>query len=159
MGRPRQPVQVVVAKGKKNLTKKEIKERLDQEVQPIAENIIAPDYLNKTQTRHFNEIADQLKELGIMGETDIDALARYIISRDLYINAVKQLRKKEVLNNLEKFEAWTKVQDRYFKQCRQCANDLGLTISSRCRLVVPQKEKETPKENKFNRFEKRVNSD
>ena len=31
------------------------------------------------------------------------------------------------------------VQDRYFKQARACANDLGLTISARCRMVVPEK--------------------
>jgi len=42
--------------------------------------------------------------------------------------------------------------DKAFKQCRQSANDLGLTISSRCRLVVPKVE-EAP-ENKFLKFAK-----
>ena len=44
------------------------------------------------------------------------------------------------------------LQDRYFKQCRQGAADFGLTVSSRCRLVVPKADKETPKENKFAKF-------
>ena len=30
-----------------------------------------------------------------------------------------------------------RVQERYFKQARNCANDMGLTVSSRCRLVLP----------------------
>ena len=30
-----------------------------------------------------------------------------------------------------------KIQERYFKQARNCANDMGLTVTSRCRLVVP----------------------
>lgn len=30
-------------------------------------------------------------------------------------------------------------QDKLFKQCRQASSDLGLTISSRCRLVIPKK--------------------
>ena len=28
-------------------------------------------------------------------------------------------------------------QDKAFKQMRACANDLGLSLSSRCKLVVP----------------------
>ncbi|MGN7308777.1 P27 family phage terminase small subunit, partial [Bacillus subtilis] len=35
-------------------------------------------------------------------------------------------------------------QDKFFKQCRQAASDLGLTISSRCKLVVPKKEEKEP---------------
>lgn len=33
---------------------------------------------------------------------------------------------------------WTAVQSSYFRQCRQCAEVMGLSISSRCRLVVPE---------------------
>ena len=41
---------------------------------------------------------------------------------------------------------WSALQEKYFKQARACANDLGLTITSRCRLVVP-KAPERPEEN------------
>ena len=34
-------------------------------------------------------------------------------------------------------DGWGKIQERYFKQARNCANDMGLTVTSRCRLVVP----------------------
>ncbi len=155
MSGQRQPIELVIANGKKNLTKAEIQERLDSEVKPIAENIIAPSYLTKKQRDDFNKIADQLKKLKIMGETDVDALARYIVANDFYINAVKQMRKSEVKNNPERFEAWAKIQERYFKQCRSSANDLGLSISSRCRLVVPATKEPPKKTNKFSKFEKR----
>ena len=143
----------MIARGKKNLTKAEIQERRDREVKPITDGIIAPDYLTKKQKETFYKIADQLDRLKILGETDVDALARYIVSQDFYINAVKQLRKAEVKSDPYKFESWSKIQERYFKQCRSSANDLGLTISSRCRLVVPEAPA-PPKENKFKRFEK-----
>lgn len=155
MARPRQPTNVILAKGTKHFTKEEIKERLSGEIQPIADNIIAPGFLTKKQTEEFYKISDQLKKLKIMGETDVDALARYIVSRDMYENAVKQLRKKEVKNDPYLYEKWLKIQDKLFKQSRASASDLGLTISSRCRLVVPEAKKETPKENKFKKFEKR----
>lgn len=155
MAGQRLPLEVVQARGSKHLTKAEIQERQDREIKPITDNIIAPGYLTKRQKEEFYKIADQLKKLKILGETDVDALGRYITANDFYINAVKQMRKKEIKEDPVKFEAWAKIQERYFKQCRSSANDLGLSISSRCKLVVPEANKETPKENKFKKFEKR----
>lgn len=154
MGGQRLPIEVVQARGSKHLTKAEIQERQEREIKPIAENIIAPAYLTKKQKDEFYLISEQLKKLKIMGETDVDALARYIVANEFYINAVKQMRKPEIKSDPFKFEAWAKVQERYFKQCRSSANDLGLSISSRCKLVVPETKKGTPKENKFKPFEK-----
>lgn len=160
MARPRQPIEVVIAKGKKNLTKSEIQERLESEVKPIVENIGPPDYLTKSQKEEFNKLSEQLQKLKIMGETDVDALARYVIAQDFYINTVRKMRNPAVMASPTLFEAWSKSQERYFKQCRQCANDLGLTISSRCRLVVPKVDTPTKKENKFEKFKKgTVNSE
>lgn len=155
MSGQRQPIELVVANGRKNLTKKEIEVRRDAEVKPITDDIIAPSYLTKKQKSEFDRIAGQLQKLKILGETDVDALARFIVANDFYINAVKQMRKTEVKNNPVAFEAWSKIQERYFKQCRSSANDLGLSISSRCKLVVPATKDPPKKENKFSKFEKR----
>ena len=155
MAGQRLPTAVVQARGSKHFTKAEIQERQEREIKPVTDNIIAPGYLTKKQKEEFKKIANQLKKLNIMGETDVDALARYIVANDFYVNAVKQMRKPEVKSDPIMFTAWAKVQERYFKQCRASANDLGLSISSRCKLVVPEAKKETPKENKFQKFEKR----
>lgn len=155
MAGQRLPLEVVQARGSKHLSKAEIQERQEREIKPITDNIIAPDYLTKKQKDEFYRIADQLKKLKILGETDVDALARYITANDFYINAVKKMRTKDVSNDPYKFATWAKIQERYFKQCRASANDLGLSISSRCKLVVPEKKDDKPKENKFKKFEKR----
>lgn len=156
-GRQRLPVEVVQARGSKHLTKAEIHERQEREIKPITDGIIAPDYLTKKQKDIFYKLSDQLKKLKIMGETDVDALARYIVSNDNYIHATKQLRKSDVKNDPYSYDLWIKTQERSFKMVRASANDLGLTITSRCKLVVPGANKEeTPKENKFKKFEKRV---
>jgi len=154
MAGQRQPIELVIAKGKKNLTKAEIQERRDSEVKPIADNIIAPSYLSKKQKEEFYFYAEQLQKLKIMGETDNDALARYIISKDLYIKLSKQLTRKEVLNDPIILDKYLKNQDKMFKQCRASAVDLGLTISSRCKLVVPATKEAPVKQNKFSKFEK-----
>lgn len=154
MAGPRLPLEVVEARGSKHLTKAEIQGRKEREIKPITDNIIAPDYLTKKQKEEFYRIASQLEKLKILGETDVDALGRYITANDFYINAVKKMRSKDVKDDPIKFSAWAKIQERYFKQCRASANDLGLSISSRCKLVVPEKKDPTPKENKFKKFEK-----
>lgn len=156
MAGQRLPIEVVQARGSKHLTKAEIQERQEREIKPITDDIIAPDYLTKKQKDIFYKLASQLEKLKIMGETDVDALARYIVSNDSYIHATKQLRKSDVKNDPIAFDAWSKIQERNFKMVRSSANDLGLSISSRCKLVVPGANKEdTPKENKFKKFEKR----
>lgn len=154
MSGAKQPIELVIAKGNKHLTKSEIETRRAQEVKPLTDNIAPPSYLTSKQKAEFNKISTQLQALKIMSATDIDALARFVIANDFYIHTIKQLRKSEVKNNAIAFDNWTKIQERYFKQCRASANDLGLSISSRCKLVVPEAKSETPKENKFKMFEK-----
>ena len=166
MAGQRQPIGLVVANGRKHLTKEEIHRRTAEEVQACTDGIAAPSFLTAKQKKQFDKIAEQLQKIKIMGETDVDALARYITAQSLYEQAVKELRKLDkerpdrdaedyyVLLGLwhETLEVADKRQDRYFKQAQTAARDLGLTISSRCKLQVPVKE-EAPKENKFSKFE------
>jgi P27 family predicted phage terminase small subunit len=154
MSGQRLPTGVVEARGNKHFSKAELEERKNQEIQPNTDNIIAPAYLTKKQKEDFYSISEQLEKLNIMGNTDVDALARYIVAKDFYINAVKQMRKPEVKSDPFSFDKWAKIQERYFKQCRASANDLGLSISSRCKLVVPQPKQDKPNENKFKKFKK-----
>ena len=154
MARPRQSIAVIEAKGRSHLSKSEIKQRRASEIKPITDNIKAPSFLTKKQKNKFDFIANQLVKLGIMGETDNDALARYIVAEDFYIHSIKQLRKQSVKNDPRAFEIWTRAQEKFFKQCQACSNDLGLTISSRCRLVIPNNEVKPERKNKFSKFEK-----
>lgn len=173
MAGPKRPMMLNLASGGKHWTKEEIKERVSSEVQPCTDGIAPPPYLTAKQKKQFKNIADQLQRIGIMGETDNDALARYITAQDLYEQAVKDMRQTqkdrperpgsgasqdERNAYYTQMETWSilmdsavKRQDRYFKQAQTAAAALGLTISSRCKLAVPQSG-EAPKENKFARF-------
>lgn len=166
MAGPRQPIQLVEAKGRKHLTKAEIEERRQIEIQPCTDEITAPSFLTKKQKDDFYKIAGQLQKLNIMGETDVDALARYITAQGLYEQAVKDLRavqrqrpKGDDANALAlvkwsaMLEKLDERQNKYFKQAQTAAAALGLTISSRCKLVAPVQE-EKPEENKFAKFRK-----
>lgn len=149
MPRPRQPTDLLIYKGKKHLTKEEIKDRKSKEIKAPADKIKAPSYLSADLKKEFNKIAKELKEIEIISNLDIDALSRFVIAKKLYIELSQKL-----LNNPQLIIADKDIlgsQDKLFKQCRAAANDLGLTISSRCKLVVPKKEekKELTEEEKL----------
>lgn len=149
MARPKEPIDLLLAKGKKHLTKAEIENRKSTEVKAPADKIRAPSYLSKECKKEFNKISKELIALGIMANLDIDALARFVIARELYIKLSKKLIDNPDIIIMDKDILAS--QDKLFKQCRQAAADLGLTISSRCKLVIPKKEEDKP-QNKFQKF-------
>lgn len=162
MARPRQPIDLLEAKGKKHLTKAEKEERRAAEVAPCTDDITAPSYLTAAEKKRFDKLAGQLQKIKIMGETDVETLARYVTAQGLYEQVVKDLRQVhkerpknasagEILGWTEALEKLDKRQDRYFKQATAAASKLGLTITDRCKLVAPVKD-EKPPENKFAKF-------
>lgn len=161
-GRPREPINLILAKGKKHLTKAEIKERTESEITTDHINVKPPEYLNDKEKEEFNKISKILLDIGIITELDEDCLAHYLISNTSYIKYTKTIRsledeyakakRKDKKNQiLSDIDLYLQYQARALKQCRVCANDMGLSISSRAKLVMP-KPKETPPENKFNKF-------
>ena len=161
-GRPKQPVNLIIAKGKKHLTKKEITQRQESEVEVNYTDIKIPKYLSEKEKQEFRKISNILLDVGIMTELDEDCLAHYLIANSNYIQYTKKIRElnNKILNAKRtdikrkaesEIDTYLIYQDRALKQCRACANDLGLSISSRCKLVMPPS-KEQPKENKFAKF-------
>lgn len=139
MARPREPVDLIKAKGKKHLGKAEYEERKAQEIDVPFTDVKPPEYLKGAKSiNKFNTYADMLLKIGIFTELDTDCLARYIMGEQLYLqytNLLIQLIKSNDYDRLSKIQG---LQDRAFRQCQQCARDLGLTISARCKLVIPQ---------------------
>lgn len=154
LGKQRQPIALIQAKGKKHLTNAEIEERKSTEVNVDKyKKVEAPNYLTKKQKDEFKKISDKLVDIGIMSELDEDILARYLIAKDNYIHFTKLLKKtlKDDKATITDIKDCAKLQDEALKQCNTCAERLGLTITSRCRLQVPQAPTK-PKDNKFSKF-------
>ncbi len=137
-GRPREPIDLIKAKGKKNLTKKEYEERKSQELEVPFIDVEPPEYLTgKKQIEKFNRYSEVLLQLGIFTELDVDCLARYVMGEQLYLQYTNLLIKLIKSKDYEKLGKIQTLQDKAFKQCQSCARDLGLTVSARCKLVVP----------------------
>lgn len=148
-GRPREPIDLLIAKGKKHLTKAEIEERRAQEIEVPFADIQPPSFLPKSFHKEFYEISDKLKAIGIMTELDTVSLAQYLIAKQNYISYTAMLLKvikrnsdpnRQFLDEDDVVEN-TKIQalqDRALRQCQTCARDLGLTITSRAKIAIPQ---------------------
>lgn len=144
-----QPIDLVIAKGKKHLTKDEIEKRRSEEVKAPSDNIHAPEYLPDDLRVKFDWLAGELQRIGIMANIDAEAVARYIASESQYQKITSKILLMKTVG--PKYFELLKAQDKIFKQCVKAAADLGLTISSRCKLVLPKKE-EKPPESKWSKY-------
>lgn len=138
MAGKRMPTAVVEANGRKHLSKKEKAERLAVEIRAEApETVTPPKWLAKKHHKEFLEIAGKLVELELYAELDRDVLAQYFVCRERWLDADKLAAKAIRAKDEKTAREWNSVQSSYFKQARQCAEAMGMSVTSRCRLVVP----------------------
>lgn len=187
MPNPREPINILLAKGRKHLTQEEIQRRMATEPTAPADDIQPPEYLSKKQREEFSALAEELQRIKIIGNVDAGELARYVVAHGFYARYTKLLRTlpkkkrarlrelraklaaeegravaageeiddEDVALALELERSLALLQDKYFTQCEATARALGLNITSRCKLVIPQ-EPPVPKSNKFERFRKQA---
>lgn len=135
---PRQPTDVVKANGKKHLSKTEEAARRAGEVQvPKPKTAKVPKWLPTTLAKDYRKLCKQLLACGLYTDLDADTLGRYLVAQHQYLIATDETEKALARRDQEAADSWGRIQERYFKQARNCANDMGLTVTSRCRLVVP----------------------
>lgn len=140
MAGKRQPTDLVAANGRKHMTRAEEDARRDAEVRvPPPETAKPPKWLPKALRKDFKALGGKLLAVGLYTELDADNLGRYLIAHAQYQAATAEVQRALNVSprDAEAAETWGKIQERYFKQARNCANDMGLTVSSRCRLVLP----------------------
>lgn len=154
-GRNKQPLKVLEMKGASNhITKEEARKRLEHEqrMRGSTDKVEPPEHFTAAQQREFTEIAEQLIELDIFSNLDVDALARYIDARSEYKRVTAAIKKVDLFEDVVMYTKLVSARDKFSKECRSHASDLGLTITSRLKLVIPEtkeKEQKTPGEKRF----------
>ena len=158
---PRQPVDVLKARGAKHLTKNEEAQRRASELNvPPAQKITPPKWLGrefpddvaKALKAEFRKLGKRLAEVGLYSELDADTLGQYLVALHQWELATRQV--EHLLGNaydVKAAESWCNIQAKYFSAARRCAAEMGLTISSRCRLIVPQAAEPDEPEDEFTR--------
>jgi P27 family predicted phage terminase small subunit len=151
-GKNKKPIAVLVAEGKKHLTKKEIEERKAEEelVKPNNDKIKCPSWVeDEVAKKEFKRIAKELKELDLLTNLDINSLASYCIAYSGYMTATLQLQgqplvidQKNKLGYVNKIpNPLINIQLKYSDEMKKHASEMGLTINSRLKISVPKKEK------------------
>lgn len=134
------PQNVIEMRGKSHQTKAEKEERRNSEPKMSDDKRIrAPDYLPEMLREEFNKLGQQLIKAKLACKLDCDVIARYLMSKQNWILAHEKAKDSLMFDDDPKVvDKWTKIANQYFNQCQACANAMGLTITSRCKLVVPQ---------------------
>ena len=179
MAGQRQPTELVVMNGRKHLTKTEISERKKAEIDAPCDDISPPSYLTKKQKAAFRKLAKELLAIHLIANIDCEALARLIVVQGQFVELTQQIEQTPLMVDVpvyaERYDEETgkdvrvqvgtrqevnnererlmRLQDACMKQCRQGASDFGMTVSARCKLVVP-KPQETIPTNKFAKYAK-----
>lgn len=177
MAGQKQPIDLVVMKGKKHLTKAEIEARKKSEVTAPNDKVKPPAYLTADLKKKFRRLAKELLAIKLIANVDCDALARLLIAQEQFLELTEQIRRMPLMVDVPVYETKQNpdtgreervqvgerqvvngererlmvLQDRCARQCRQGASDFGMTVSSRCRLAVPKAKDERP-ENKFAKY-------
>lgn len=153
--------------GGKHWTKAEQKQRAAEELHLPKPKVLKPpawlDPAGKKLFKHYAKLLLAFPE-GIVSELDTGTLARYCdcelsyaeasaqkdawlcVCRDLRVTAMKSgawnhlANEAEYTSAEEQVDYWSGQMARFEKICRGCAADMGLTVTSRCKLVVPQVE-------------------
>lgn len=146
---PRQPTDLIIAKGRKHLSQAEETARRAGEVYvKPPKGVKLPKWLPEVLRKDFRALGKKLLAAGLYTDLDADNLGRYLVAQHQYILATQQAENALARKDSEGADSWGKIQERYFKQTRNCANDMGLTVTSRCRLVLPPQAEE-PEEDEF----------
>lgn len=154
-GRKKQPLSVILGNGKsKHLTKAMINDRQKHEeaMKADTDKVKPPKRLLAKQKVEFEEIATELMKLEIFDNLDVDTLARYIDAKSEYERIVDIVRKLRPLDDVDTYTKLQRAKKSLSDECRAYASDLGLTITSRLKLVIPKMEDKAPKTEAERRF-------
>lgn len=99
-GRRAMPVDILVATGKKHLTKKEIAERKKAEIKFGDKNFRCPGYVvkNKEAYKKWQELKKLYKDVDFISSSDMGLLARYCVTYSEYL---KLCEKREMLEDIQ----------------------------------------------------------
>lgn len=132
-----EPAALIEYKGNWHIGRDELERRKAAETVVPWTDIEPPPYLTGEKLREeFHELAEKLQPIGMMTELDADRLAQYVMSRALYNQYTAKLTKMIRNGDSSELARTQRLQTQAFNQCRACANDLGLSVTSRAKLAL-----------------------
>lgn len=156
MGTPK-----VLELSKKHYTKNEIEKKKKNEESLYGDNsrLKAPSWLNGEGKKEFKRVVSEMKEIEafnkMLSNLDLTALAMYSDAYANYIELTKKIHEEGTVCTFTNTKGQTntivsplvQAQMKYIDIIMKCSTKLGLSVSDRLKLVVPDTNK--LEENKF----------
>ncbi len=148
-GRKKKSVEVLIAEGKTHLTNKDIEARREEEglIRPNDDKIKCPSWVkDKVARAEFKKISEELQELKLLTNLDVNTLASYCIAYSNYLKATLELEGQPLVISQTNKSGFTnlvenpliRIQLKFSDEMKKHASEMGLTINSRLKLVVPK---------------------
>lgn len=145
MARPRKPTKLRTG----NMTKEEKRKRQKQEEKLRLSNgdlFTVPDFLDNDAKREFKRVVKGLDELEVADNLDFAILAIYADAFSQYIKMTKAINKHGAVTDYtnaagvtnKTMSAYVQVQQKYIDTIMKCSSKLGLAVSDRLKLIVPE---------------------
>lgn len=99
MGRNAKPIELLMANGKKHLTKAEIEQRKENEIKLGDRKLICPSYIKNDANAYkkWKEIIKVYKEIDFVSSGDVGVLARYCMTHSEYIELLERRKRIDKL--------------------------------------------------------------
>lgn len=154
MGRKTQPLNLIINNGRTHLTKQQIEARRKHEINPNKDKIVCPDWLGEIAKDEWHKIVEDLKELDIITNLDVSALAVYCDAYENYVKATEQVQKLGlVVKHTNKAGAsnvvtnpYVLIANKYAELMKKYLIEFGLTPSSRAAIAKKGAEADEPSE-------------
>jgi P27 family predicted phage terminase small subunit len=145
MGRKAVPIDILLQRKKKNLTKAEIEARraAEAKIKPSSNQVKPPSWLDAAAKKEFKKLANELLQTELITNVDVNQLAMYCSTLSRYIELQKGQEVEDPETGDITIEFDEKKIDILFKQIKGMAAEFGFTPGSRAKIAIkPEKEKE-----------------
>lgn len=152
MGRARKVISM--RKGEMPKAERQAREEGEAKIKIDAENLVAPEWLTGEAEAEFYRVVSEARKIDYLDNLDLSVLAVYCDNYARYVNAACHLNNDGLINVTDSGYAtpspYMSILNQSAKNIFTCSSKLGLAITDRLKLIVPQT-KEKPK-NKYEKF-------
>lgn len=152
MAMPRKVISM--QKGHINKADRIEREEGEKKIKAAADKMTAPDWLTPEGVEEFNRVVEEAHKINFLDNLDLSVLAVYADNYARYIKAAEHLNAGGLVNVTDSGYATPSPYMSVLNQCAKniftCSSKLGLAITDRLKLIVPQT-KGKPK-NKYEKF-------
>ena len=145
-GRRKLPVDLIEAKGNSNPPSRAEREKRREAELHLAEGMHKcepPEFIttNEERTERFVELAAMLTRImpDNFGAPDADCLGRYVVAQSQFETFTERIDAAMASNDpdFKDMRRLQLMQSDAFNRATKTASELGLTVTARCKLVVP----------------------